>query len=102
MALADDLLAVLNDPTHMWSHALKELSSDAQRLFLTLTLLPKPVSSDVLQVSFTSQTSSRSASFLDSLRSLEDSFISIDKRYADRRSVAFRNPSLQDFANAHL
>jgi len=102
MALADDLLAVLDNPTHMWAHALRELSSDAQRLFLTLTLLPKPVSSDVLQVAYTSQKCERSESFLDSLRSLEDSFITIEKRYADLRAVTFRNPSLQDFANAYL
>lgn len=102
MTLAEDLLAVLDDPAHMWTHALKELSSDAQRLFLTLTLLPKPVSSDVLQVAYTSQELNRSESFLDSLRSLEDSFISIEKLYANLRAVSFRNPSLEDFANSHL
>jgi hypothetical protein len=102
MPLADDLLAVLNNPTHMWSHALKELSVDGQRLFLTLTLLPDPVSSDVLQIAYTSHTSNRSESFLDSLRSLEDSFVAIEKRYTDDRSISFRNPSLQDFANAYL
>jgi hypothetical protein len=86
----------------MWSHALKELSSDGQRLFLTLTLLPEPVSSDILQVAYTAQKLTRSESFLDSLRSLEDSFISIEKRYAHLRSISFRNPSLEDFAKAHL
>lgn len=102
MALADELLAVLDDPTHMWTHALRELSSDARRLFLTLTLLPKPVSSDVLQIAYSSQTPNQSESFLDSLRSLEDSFVSIEKIYANVRSVSFRNPSLEDFANAYL
>jgi len=102
MALADDLLTVLDDPTHMWSHALKELSNDAQRLFLTLTLLPKPVSSDILQIAYTSQKFNKVESFLDSLRSLEDSFISIERRYADLRAVSFRNPSLEDFANVYL
>jgi len=102
MALADDLLAVLDDPTHMWSHALKELSNDGQRLFLTLTLLPEPVSSDVLQVAYTSQKCNRSESFLDSLRSLEDSFITIEKRYGERRVISFRNPSLEDFAKSYL
>jgi hypothetical protein len=102
VALSDDLLAVLDDPTHMWTHALKELSNEAQRLFLTLTLLPKPVSSDVLQIAYTAQVLNRSESFLDSLKSLEDSFISIEKPYGDLRRVSFRNPSLQDFAIAHL
>src|SRR5271157_2470247 len=102
MALADDLLAVLDDPTHMWSHALRELSVDGQRLFLTLTLLPKPVSSDVLQIAYTAQTLDRSETFLESLRSLEDSFISIERRYADLRLVGFRNPSLLDFATIYI
>lgn len=102
MALADDLLAVLDDPTHMWAHALRELSRDAQRLFLTLVTLPKPVTADVLQVAYTSQTPQRSESFTDSLRSLEDSFVTIDRYYGDQRLVRFRNPSLQDFANVYI
>ena len=63
---------------------------------------PKPVSSDVLQVAFTSQTPSRSESFLDSLRSLEDSFVAIEKEIGNLRSISFRNPSLEDFANVYL
>jgi hypothetical protein len=102
MALADDLIAVLDDPTHMWSHALKELSADGQRLFLTLTLLPNPISSDVLQIAYTSLTPNRSETFIDSLRSLEDSFVDIERYYADIRVVRFRNPSLEDFAKAYL
>lgn len=102
MALADDLLTVLDDPQYMWAHALKELSGDAQRLFLTLTLLPKPVSTDVLQVAYTSQAATRAEPFLDSLRALEDSFVSIKKPYSRVRSVSFRNPSLQDFANKYV
>ena len=86
----------------MWSHALKELSSDGQRLFLTLTLLPNPVSSDVLQIAYTSQKITRSESFLDSLRSLEDSFINIVKISSYLRGVGFRNPSFEDFAKIHL
>jgi hypothetical protein len=101
--LADKVLAVLDNPTHMWSHALKELSSDARRLFLTLVLLREPVSTDVLQVAYTSQIVNRSEPFIDSLRSLEGSFVRIDRTYFfSGRRVSFRNPSLQDFANRYV
>jgi hypothetical protein len=103
IVLADDLLAVLDNPTHMWTHALKELSSDAQRLFLTLVLLPEHVSTEVLRAAYTSQTAARSEPFMDSLRSVEGSFVTIEKHSRPRSSVVgFRNPSLQDFANKYL
>ena len=102
MQLADEILAVLDDPTRMWSHALRQLSPDARRLFLTLTVLPKPVSADVLQIAYTAQKANRSESFLDSLRSIEDSFVNIKKPWGTVRSVEFRNPSLQDFAHAYI
>ena len=102
MALAEDLLAVLDDPTHMWSHALRESSQDSQRLFLTLPLLPQPISADDLQVAYSAQRFNQNEPFLDSLRALEDSFISIGAGYEDRRWVRFRNPSLQDFSYEYL
>jgi hypothetical protein len=102
MGLADEILAVLDDPTRMWSHALRQLSRDSRRLFLTLTVLPKPVSADVLQIAYTAQKVDRSESFLDSLRSIEDSFVNIKKPWGAVRSVEFRNPSLQDFAHAYI
>jgi len=102
MPLAEDLLAVLNDPTYMWSHAIRESSQDSQRLFLTLPLLPKPISVDDLQVAYSSQRFSQAEPFLDSLRVLEDSFITIDEGTQNRRWVRFRNPSLQDFSYQYL
>jgi hypothetical protein len=102
MPLADDLLAVLDDPTHMWSHALRELSQESQRLFLTLPLLPKPISMDDLQIAYSTQSLDKSGLFLDSLRALEDSFISISEGTQKRRWISFRNPSLQDFAQEYL
>jgi hypothetical protein len=101
MNLGDELLAVLDDPTHMWSHALKQLSRDSQRLFLALALLPKPVPVEALRTAHSAQGVIADESFLDSLRSLDDSFITIDGR-PGRQSVSFRNPSLQDFANAYI
>lgn len=102
MRLADEIIAVLDDPKRMWSHALRQLSPDARRLFLTLTVLPKPVSADVLQIAYTAQGTDRSESFLDSLRSIEDSFVNIKKPWGSVRSVEFRNPSLQDFALGYI
>jgi hypothetical protein len=102
MRLADEIIAVLDDPKRMWSHALRQLSPDARRLFLTLTVLPKPVSADVLQIAYTAQGVDRSESFLDSLRSIEDSFVNIRKPWGTVRSVEFRNPSLQDFALGYI
>jgi hypothetical protein len=102
ISLAEDLLAVLNDPTYMWSHALRESSQDSQRLFLSLPLLPQPISVDDLQVAYSSERFNRSEPFLDSLRALEDSFISIDRGTQGRRWVVFRNPSLQDFSYEYL
>lgn len=102
MSLAEEILAVLNDPTYMWSHALRESSQESQRLFLTLPLLPQPVLVDDLQVAYTSQRFSQTEPFLDSLRALEDSFISIDAGTEGSRWVSFRNPSLQDFSYEYL
>lgn len=99
--LADYLLEVLNNPTRMWSHALKELSADAQRLFLTMVLLPMPVLAELLQVAYTSQAVSKSEPFMDSLRSIEGSFVAI-KNSRFFPSVDFRNPSLHDFANRYV
>jgi hypothetical protein len=101
MNLRDELLAVLDDPSHMWSHALRQLSRDSQRLFLALTLLPKPVSVEALRTAHTAQGVTIDESFLDSLRLLDDSFVSIDGP-PGRQVVNFRNPSLQDFANAYI
>ena len=102
VSLAEDILAVLDDPTYMWSHALRESSQESQRLFLTLPLLPQPVLVDDLQVAYTSQSFNQTEPFLDSLRALEDSFISIDAGTGGSRWVSFRNPSLQDFAYEYL
>lgn len=102
MSLAEDLLAVLNDPTYMWSHALRQSSRDSQRLFLTMPLLPQPILVDDLQVAYSSQKFNQAESFLDSLRALEDSFITIDAGTQDRRWARFRNPSLQDFSHEYL
>jgi hypothetical protein len=102
MSLAEDILSVLDDPTYMWSHALRESSQDSQRLFLTLPLLPQPISTDDLQIAYSSQRFNQTEPFLDSLRALEDSFISIDAGYEDQRWVNFRNPSLQDFSHEYL
>lgn len=102
MPLADEILRVLDDPTYMWSHALREASQDSQRLFLTLPLLPQPISTDDLQVAYSAQKFSQTETFLDSLRALEDSFISIGASVKGRRLVNFRNPSLQDFAQEYL
>src|SRR5450756_196505 len=102
MPLADDLLAILNDPTHMWSHALKEASRDSQRLFLTLALFSKALTVDDLQIAYSEQNSATSESFMDSLRALEDSFVKIRAGYQGIRWVDFRNPSLQDFSHEHL
>lgn len=85
MALADDILAVLDNPTHMWSHALRELSQESQRLFLTLSLLPQPILIDDLQIAYSAQSFNRTEPFLDSLRALDDSFISISAGTRDRR-----------------
>lgn len=100
--LADDMLAVLNDPTYMWSHALKESSRDSQRLFLAMALLPPPISVDDLQVAHSAQRVSQTESFIDSLRTLEDSFIEIDSGFLGDRWTDFRNPSLQDFSREYL
>jgi len=102
MSLAEDLLAVLNDPTYIWSHALRESSQDSQRLFLTLPLLLQPIAVDDLQVAYSSQRFNQAEPFLDSLRALEDSFISIDAGTQGKRWVSFRNPSLQDFSHEYL
>jgi hypothetical protein len=102
MSLADDLLAVLEDPTHMWSHALRESSRDSQRLFLTLPLLPQPIAVDDLQVAHSGQVTTPAESFLDSLRALEDSFLQIGVEFQGARWVDFRNPSLQDFSHQYL
>lgn len=102
MPLADDILSVLNDPTHMWSHALKESSRDSQRLFLTLTLLPLPATVDDLQIAYSGQNVTPAESFIDSLRALEDSFVTIGIGFRSIRRVNFRNPSLQDFSHQHL
>jgi len=102
MALADDILAVLDNPTHMWSHALRELSQESQRLFLTLSLLPQPILIDDLQIAYSAQSFNRTEPFLDSLRALDDSFISISAGTRDRRWVDFRNPSLLDFCEEYL
>src|ERR1700722_20746442 len=104
MSLADELLAALNDPTYMWSHALKESSPDSQRLFLAMALLPQPVSADDLQIAHSAESASRVEPFIDSLRTLEDSFIKIEAAgyMSSRRWVNFRNPSLQDFAYQYL
>lgn len=108
MALAEELLAVLNDPAHMWSHALRELPRPTQRLFLTLSLLPAPAALSDLQLAYTSQEFERTETFLDSLQSLEDSFIVIGgppsrkSRSHGRREVRFRNPSLEEFSYSYL
>jgi len=102
MSLAEEILKVLDDPTYMWSHALREASQDSQRLFLTLPLLPQPISTDDLQVAYSAQKVNQTEAFLDSLRALEDSFISIDASAQSRRWVKFRNPSLQDFSHEYL
>ena len=70
--------------------------------FLSLALLPKPVSTDNLQIAHTASAMRRTESFLDSLRPLEDSFAKIKKPYGSTRLVEFRNPSLQDFAYLYL
>jgi hypothetical protein len=101
IALADELLAVLDNPMHMWTHALKELSGDAQRLFLTLALLPGRVSTDALRTACTAQAGTRSEPFMDSLRSIEGSFVFTD-RVGRFSVVKLRHPSLQDFANKYL
>src|SRR6185437_14662334 len=107
MALADELLAVLNDPTHMWSHALQELPRGTQRLFLTLALMPTPAPIDNLQLAYISQGFERTDTFLDSLRSLEDSFVVISTPSSRgsavaERVVSFRNPSLEEFGYVYL
>ena len=102
MSLADEILRVLDDPTYMWSHALKEVSQDGRRLFLTLPLLPQPISTDELQVAYSTQKFNPAETFLDSLRALEDSFISIEAGVGGDRLVNFRNPSLQDFSQEYL
>jgi hypothetical protein len=59
------------------------------------------VSAEVLQIVYTSQAASRSEPFMDSLRSIEGSFVTIGKsRWFP--SVDFRNPSLHDFANRYV
>jgi hypothetical protein len=102
MSLAEEILSVLHDPTYMWSHALREASQDSQRLFLTLPFLPQPISTNDLQVAYSTQRFNQTETFLDSLRALEDSFISIDVGGQNRRWVNFRNPSLQDFSHKYL
>lgn len=102
MSLADEMLAALNDPTYMWSHALRESSRDSQRLFLAMALLPPAVSVDDLQIAHSAEIASPTESFVDSLRTLEDSFIEISAGHRGARWVDFRNPSLQDFAYGYL
>jgi hypothetical protein len=104
VSLGDDLLAVLNDPTHMWTHALKELHSDGQRLFLTLATLPERTAVEDLRNAYTRQHFTPKQPFADTLRTLEDSFITISAPYPGlpNRRVAFRNPSLADFAHQYL
>jgi len=108
MPLANNILAVLDDPTHMWSHALRALSNESRRLFLTLTLLPHPIAIDDLQVVYSAQRFDRVESFSDSLQTLDDSFTSIVDSFIsisagrNQRWIDFRNPSLQDFAQEYL
>lgn len=102
MSLADEILAVLDNPTRMWSHALRELSQEGQRLFLTLPLLPQPILIDDLQVAYTTQHFNKTEPFLDSLRALDDSFVSISAGTRNQRWVDFWNPSLQDFSHEYL
>ena len=102
MSLADEILVVLDNPTHMWSHALKELSHESQRLFLTLSLLPQPLLIDDLQAAYSTQSFNKTEPFLDSLRVLDDSFVSISAGTDGKRWVDFRNPSLEDFSVEYL
>src|SRR6201999_64380 len=102
VSLADDLMAVLDDPTHMWSHALKGSSRDSQRLFLTLALLPQPAAVDDVQVAYSAQRVIAAESFMDSLRALEDSFVGISAGSQGVRWIRFRNPSLEDFSHQYL
>jgi hypothetical protein len=110
MPLADDILAVLNDPTHMWSRALGELSQESRRLFLMLTLLPHPILMDDLQIAYSAQKFNKTGTFSDSLRTLDDTFISISAGIRisisaatqNRRWIDFWNPSLQDFSQEYL
>lgn len=108
MTLADELLEVLNDPVHMWLHALRDLPYATQRLFLTLALLPTPVSLLDLQLAYMAQEFERTEALLDSLRSLEDSFIVIGGPPARKatpqrqREIRFRNPSLEEFGYSYL
>ena len=102
MPLADEILAVLDDPTHMWTHALRELSHESQRLFLTLPLLPQPLLIDDLQAAYSTQSFNKTEPFLDSLRVLDDSFVSISAGTDGQCWVDFRNPSLEDFSLEYL
>lgn len=111
--LADELLDVLDDPSKMWSRALCELPRDAQRLFLTLATVGAPVAVDDLRQAYTAQSFEPESTFLDCLRSLDDSFFSIASRRvgswsfsvrddATVRYVDFWNPTVSDFSQGYL
>ena len=75
-----------------------------------LPLLPHPISLEDLQDTYSAQKLNKTEPFSDSLRALDDSFISISAGTRisisagtrTRRWIDFRNPSLQDFSQEYL
>ena len=67
-----------------------------------MALLPPPISVDDLQIAHSAEDASPAESVVDSLRTLEDSFIRIESGFIGARWVDFRNPSLQDFAYGYI
>lgn len=102
MTLSEHLLSALNNPQSMWQHALRQLTPDSRRIFLTLPSLPNLTEVSDVQAAFSAQAVDQSGSFLDALNALEGSFVTITGDGGHSRYLDFRNPSIGDFAQSHL
>jgi hypothetical protein len=96
----------LSNPIRIWEHAYRrQITNAARHLLLVLASLPDPVPVDCLENAFEAFYKSRSEEFsfamkpedfLDALRELEGSFVTID-RYGTTTMVGTHDPSVRDF-----
>jgi len=102
MDLREELLAVLSKPSRLWDSLVENLSSEPRVCLFVLATFPTPVDIIDWQQGVTKVSPEASVRFEAAIRALDDNFARIDRDQSGKTMVAFRNPSVEEFAAAQL
>jgi hypothetical protein len=107
MDLKSELLQVLDDPSRVWESVLANLAPEPRISILVFTTCPTPISIVHWQEAIARVSPQAAVVFEASLKTLDDSFVSISRPDSPIRSETswmadFRNPTMDDFCSGYL